>query len=198
MMIASGGGFVVLIIMVIVLMAGMFGSAFGFLFSNETPKTEENMSVNSAVNFLDKEIEDEIAFIKATTDYDTMRIENRNVVWREVLSVYAVITTNRENKFNIIEMTEDNYEKLSEIFWEVVEVEHYTETYKVRYTTTDENGNKVTKTKTKTRLIINVKALSLEEMMKLYDMNKSERKQVEEMMDGQFDEMWNAILIESN
>lgn len=177
-------------------MAGMFGSAFGFLFSNETPKTEENMSVNSAVNFLDKEIEDEIAFIKATTDYDTMRIENRNVVWREVLSVYAVITTNRENKFNIIEMTEDNYEKLSEIFWEVVEVEHYTVTYKVRYTTTDENGNKVTKTKTKTRLIINVKALSLEEMMELYDMNKSERKQVEEMMDGQFDEMWNGILIE--
>lgn len=175
-------------------MAGMFGSAFGFLFSNETPKTEENMSVNSAVNFLDKEIEDEITFIKATTDYDTMRIENRNVVWREVLSVYAVITTNRENKFNIIEMTEDNYEKLSEIFWEVVEVEHYTETYKVRYTTTDENGNKVTKTKTKTRLIINVKSLSLEEMMELYDMNKSEKKQVEEMMDGQFDEMWNTIL----
>lgn len=180
--------------MIIVLMAGMFGSAFGFLFSNETPKTEENMSVNSAVNFLDKEIEDKIALIKATTDYDTMRIENRNVVWREVLSVYAVITTNRETKFNIMEMKEHNYKKLSEIFWNVVEVEHYTETYKVRYTTTDENGNQVTKTKTKTRLIINVKALTLEEMMDEYDMNRSERKQVEEMMDGQFNEMWNAIL----
>ena len=194
MLAASGGGFAVLVIMIIVLMAGMFGSAFGFLFSNETPKTEENMSVNSAVNFLDKEIEDKIALIKATTDYDTMRIENRNVVWREVLSVYAVITTNRETKFNIMEMKEHNYKKLSEIFWNVVEVEHYTETYKVRYTTTDENGNKVTKTKTKTRLIINVKALTLEEMMDEYDMNRSERKQVEEMMDGQFNEMWNAIL----
>lgn len=194
MLAASGGGFAVLVIMIIVLMAGMFGSAFGFLFSNETPKTEENMSVNSAVNFLDKEIEDKIALIKATTDYDTMRIENRNVVWREVLSVYAVITTNRETKFNIMEMKEHNYKKLSEIFWNVVEVEHYTETYKVRYTTTDENGNQVTKTKTKTRLIINVKALTLEEMMDEYDMNRSERKQVEEMMDGQFNEMWNAIL----
>ena len=38
----------------------MFGSAFGFLFSNETPKTEESMSVNSAVNFLDNEIDEEI------------------------------------------------------------------------------------------------------------------------------------------
>ena len=128
----------------------MFGSAFGFLFSNETPKTEESMSVNSAVNFLDNEIDEEIVRIKSSTDYDTVRIDNRSVVWREVLSVYTVVTTNRENKFNIMEMNNQNYEKLSEIFWEVVEVEHYTENYKVRYTTTDENGNKVTKTKTKT------------------------------------------------
>lgn len=175
----------------------MFGSAFGFLFSNETPKTEESMSINSAVSFLDNEIDEEIASIKSSTDYDTVRIENRNVVWREVLSVYTVVTTNRENKFNIMEMNNQNYDKLSEIFWEVVEIENYTENYKVRYTTTDENGNKVTKTKTKTRLIINVKAMSIEEMMEHYNMSKSEKKQVEQMMDGQFDEMWNAILIES-
>ena len=197
MIIASGGGFVLIILVIILLIAGMFGSAFGFLFSNETPKTEESMSVNSAVNFLDNEIDEEIVRIKSSTDYDTVRIDNRSVVWREVLSVYTVVTTNRENKFNIMEMNNQNYEKLSEIFWEVVEVEHYTENYKVRYTTTDENGNKVTKTKTKTRLIINVQAMSIEEMMEHYNMSKSEKKQVEQMMDGQFDEMWNAILIES-
>lgn len=194
MIIASGGGFVLIILVIILLIAGMFGSAFGFLFSNETPKTEESMSVNSAVNFLDNEIDEEIVRIKSSTDYDTVRIDNRSVVWREVLSVYTVVTTNRENKFNIMEMNNQNYEKLSEIFWEVVEVEHYTENYKVRYTTTDENGNKVTKTKTKTRLIINVQAMSIEEMMEHYNMSKSEKKQVEQMMDGQFDEMWNAIL----
>ena len=194
MIIASGGGFVLIILVIILLIAGMFGSAFGFLFSNETPKTEESMSVNSAVNFLDNEIDEEIVRIKSSTDYDTVRIDNRSVVWREVLSVYTVVTTNRENKFNIMEMNNQNYEKLSEIFWEVVEVEHYTENYKVRYTTTDENGNKVTKTKTKTRLIINVQAMSIEEMMEHYNMSKSEKKQVEQMMDGQFDEMWNGIL----
>ena len=197
MIIASGGGFILIILVIILLIAGMFGSAFGFLFSNETPKTEESMSVNSAVNFLDNEIDEEIVRIKSSTDYDTVRIDNRSVVWREVLSVYTVVTTNRENKFNIMEMNNQNYEKLSEIFWEVVEVEHYTENYKVRYTTTDENGNKVTKTKTKTRLIINVKAMSIEEMMEHYNMSKSEIKQVEQMMDRQFDDMWNAILIES-
>lgn len=197
MIIASGGGLVLIILVIILLIAGMFGSAFGFLFSNETPKTEESMSVNSAVNFLDNEIDEEIARIKSSTDYDTVRIDNRNVVWREVLSVYTVVTTNRENKFNIMEMNNQNYDKLSEIFWEVVEIENYTENYKVRYTTTDENGNKVTKTKTKTRLIINVKAMSIEEMMEHYNMSKSEKKQVEQMMDRQFDDMWNAILIES-
>ena len=143
---------------------------------------------------INNEIDEEISRIKSSTDYDTVRIDNRSVVWREVLTIYTVITTNRENKFNIMEMNEHNYEKLSEIFWEVVDVEYYTEKYKVRYTTTDENGNKVTKTKTKTRLIINVQAMSLEEMMEHYNMSKSEERQVEQMMDGQFDEMWNTIL----
>ena len=68
----------------------MFGSAFGFLFSNETPKTEESMSVNSAVNFLDNEIDEEIVRIKSSTDYDTVRIDNRSVAWREILTIYAV------------------------------------------------------------------------------------------------------------
>lgn len=194
MLIASGGGFVVIIITIVLIIAGMFGSAFGFLFSDETPKTEENISVNSAVNFLDEEINDAISDIKANVDYDSIRIENRSIVWREVLSIYAVITTNREIKFNIMEMDNHNYDKLSEIFWEVVEVDYHTEKYKVSYVTTDSEGNKVTKTKTKTRLIINVESLSLEEMMEHYNMNESEKKQVEEMMKGQFDEMWNEIL----
>ena len=194
--IIAGGGIAIIIIIIAVIVAGMFGSAFGLLFSNETPKTEENMSVNSAVNFLDQEIEDKISLIKATTDYDSLRIENRSVVWREVLSVYAVITTNRENKFDIMRMDDYNYDKLKEIFWEVVEINHYTETYKVRVVTTDADGNKVIKTKTKTRLIINVEALTLDEMMEYYNMNKSEKKQVDEMMNGQFDEMWNLILLD--
>ena len=194
MLIASGGGFVVIIITIVLIIAGMFGSAFGFLFSDETPKTEENISVNSAVNFLDEEINDAISDIKANVDYDSIRIENRSIVWREVLSIYAFITTNREIKFNIMEMDNHNYDKLSEIFWEVVEVDYHTEKYKVSYVTTDSEGNKVTKTKTKTRLIINVESLSLEEMMEHYNMNESEKKQVEEMMKGQFDEMWNEIL----
>lgn len=194
MLIASGGGFVVIIITIVLIIAGMFGSAFGFLFSDETPKTEENISVNSAVNFLDEEINDAISDIKANVDYDSIRIENRSIVWREVLSIYAVITTNREIKFNIMEMDNHNYDKLSEIFWEVVEVDYHTEKYKVSYVTTDSEGNKVTKTKTKTRLIINVESLSLEEMIEHYNMNESEKKQVEEMMKGQFDEMWNEIL----
>lgn len=192
--IISGGSFVLVILIIILLIAAMFGSAFGFLFSNEIPKTEESIPINSAVKSLEDEIAEKIEKIKSKTDYDTVRIDKKEITWREVLSVYTVVTTNRENKFNIMEMNSNNYEKLSEIFWEVVEVEHYKEKYKVRYTTTDKNGNKVTKRKTKTRLIINVKVMSLEEMMEHYNMSKSEKKQVNEMMDEQFDEMWNVIL----
>ena len=193
----SGGGIAIMIVILAVLVAGMFGSAFGFLFSDETPKTEENMSINSAVNILDNEIDEKISHIKETTDYDSVRIENRSVVWKDVLAIYSVITTNREKNFDILKMDEHNYDKLSEIFWEVVEVEYHTEKYTVRVVTTDADGNKVVKTKTKTRLIINVQAMSLEQMKEHFNMSKSEKKQVDEMMDSQFDEMWNMILDEN-
>ena len=42
---------------------------------------------------------------------------------------------------NEVEM--NNYKKLSEIFWEVAEVEHYTEKYTVRVDSTDKNGNNI-------------------------------------------------------
>ena len=142
---------------------GMFGSAFELFFSDEQPETEENMSVNLAVMFLDKEI-------------------------------YAVITTNRETKFNIMNIDNKSYEKLKEILWKVVEIDYHIEKYRVSYVTADSDGNKITKTRTKKKLIINVECLSLDKMMDLYKMNKSERKQVEEMMNGQFDEMWEEIL----
>lgn len=128
-------------------------------------------------------------------DYDTVRIDNRSVAWREILTIYAVVTTNREKQFNILEMNNYNYKKLSEIFWEVVEVEHYTEKYTVRVVSTDKNGNKVTKTKTRTRLIINVKVMELEEMIEQFNMNKSEKNQVYEMMNEKYDEMWEGILM---
>ena len=104
-------------------------------------------------------------------------------------------TTNREKQFNILEMNDYNYKKLSEIFWEVVEVEHYTEKYTVRVVSTDKNGNKVTKTKTRTRLIINVKVMELEEMIEHFNMNKSEKNQVYEMMNEKYDERWDGILV---
>lgn len=192
MLLVSSGG-VVLIIIIIVIIASIFGSALGFLFSNETPQTEENIPISSAIDYLEKELEEKITTITQDTDYDTLEVKNKDVAWKEVLTIYAVITTNRETNFNIMQMDKQNYQKLSEIFWNVVEVEHYTETYKVKVVTTNADGNKVVKTKTKIRLIIDAKAMSLEEMMEYYDMSTSERKQVEEMTSSQFDGMWEKI-----
>lgn len=152
------------------------------------------MPISSAIDYLEKELEEKIATVKQNTDYDTLEVKNKDVAWKEVLTIYAVITTNRETTFNIMKMDEQNYQKLSEIFWNVVEVEHYTETYKVKVVTTNADGNKVVKTKTKTRLVIDVQVMSLEEMMEYYNMSKSERKQIEEMTSSQFDEMWEKVM----
>ena len=176
------------------MVGGMFGSAFGFLFSNETHKTEENMSVKAAIKLLEDEIENKIEKLKEKTDYDSIRIENKKVAWKEILSIYAVVTTNRENKIDITNMNQENYEKLEKIFWKVVEIEHNKEKYKVTVTTTDKDGNTEYKTKTKTRLILNVKCMTLEEMMDCYKMDRSEREQVKEMMSEELEEMWEGVM----
>ena len=84
----SGGSLVISIVIIVVMVGGMFGSAFGFLFSNETHKTEENMSVKAAIKLLEDEIENKIEKLKEKTDYDSIRIENKKVAWKEILSIY--------------------------------------------------------------------------------------------------------------
>lgn len=60
------------------------------------------------------DLEDKIRTIRIETTCDSAQVKNVN--YKEIMAVYSVLMTNREKDFNIIEMNEENYKKLQEIY----------------------------------------------------------------------------------
>jgi cell wall-associated NlpC family hydrolase len=95
---------------------------------------------------------------------------------------YNVIDDNAEQ---MVVLSKKQINKLNDVFWDMntvtSEIETFTE--KKTYTTTDEDGNTVTKTKTITKRIktIYVDCLSSEEIAAAYHFNKTQLRVLEEM-----------------
>lgn len=194
--IISGGTIAVIIIIILALVAGIFCSAFGMFFSNEVEQTDETITISQAMSDLENEVEDEIDEIIDDVNHNSLRLRRTPIPWKDILSIYSIVTTNREDKYEIIEMNEKNYKKLREIFWDVVSIDYETERYTVTVTSTDSDGNTVKKKKRRTRLIIYVEYLTLEEMIDMYNLNKEEKKQMDELQSEEYEEFWKMILNE--
>ena len=191
----AGGGFALFLVIIVLLIAGFLGSAIGMFFTNETNTSETSISINSAITNLNDGLNQEIKEIKDNTNYDSVRTEKDEIDYKKIMALYSVVMTNRENNFNITEMNEENYERLQEIYDSVVDIDYHTEKYTVKVTKTDEDGNKTTHTESRTRLIINVDCLDIDEMIEKFDMNSKEEIQFREMIDEKYDEMWEKIIL---
>ena len=190
--IAAGGSMAVIIIVILAIIAGVFCSAFGMFFTDE--ENEDNISIITAMERLENEIDEEVEEIKDSVSYNSFRMEDSEINWKDILTVYSVYTTNREEFHDITVMNLENYEKLREIFWKVVDVDYRTEKYTVTVTSTDSEGNKVKKKKRRTRLIVTVECMELSEMIKVFRLNDEEKRQIEEIQRNEYDEMWDVIL----
>ena len=190
--IAAGGSMAVIIIVILAIIAGVFCSAFGMSFTNE--ENEDSISIITAMERLENEIDEEVEEIKDNVSYNSFRMEDSEINWKDILTVYSVYTTNREEFHDITVMNLENYEKLREIFWKVVDVDYTTEKYTVTVTSTDSEGNTVKKKKRRTRLIVTVECMELSEMIKVFRLNDEEKRQIVEIQRNEYDEMWDMIL----
>lgn len=186
----SGAGLVVIILIIIIMIAGLFGSCMGMFFSNEVEKAENEMTINQAMQSLENEVDEKISEIKEDVRHNTSRIVTRNINWKDILTIYSVVSTNREKDLNIMTIGEKEYKQLNKVFFNVVEIDYEVEKYRV--TVYHSDGTK--STKTKRRLLIYVDAMSLEEMIKEYNLKNKEKVQVYEMQKEDYNEMWEVIL----
>lgn len=195
--IAAGGWIAVVVILVICLIAMIIGSCFGIFFSSED--SGSGMTMQSVVQEINTEYQGKMDEIKASHTYDVLEMSGSRAVWKEVLAIYAVKTTNDPDNAQEV-ATMDNAKKqiLKDIFWEMnaISSSMETKTETVIETSDDGNGNIVETevTVTQTYLYITVSHKTADEMATQYGFSEDQKEQLAELLADENNSLWTGVL----
>lgn len=194
--IAAGGWVAVVIIVVICLIAAVV-ACFGIFFSSEDTGSERTMQM--VVQEINQEYQTELDNIKASVTYDTLEMSGSMAVWPEVLSVYSVkVTSNPDNPQEVATITDEKEQILRDIFWEMSTITHSTTTEEVTVIieTDDGNGNileeEVTETRTTLHIVVTHK--SADDMALQYNFNADQNEHLDALLEEGTASMWAAVL----
>lgn len=193
-LIVAGGIIAVVVILLICLIGLFLISPFGLFFSNESQVTEESITLSYAMEKLNDEVEEEIEEIKEKVSHNSYRLDTFDINWKEILTYYAVTSSNREVTSSLINMNEKEYKRLEKVFWNVVDIDYRTEKYTKTVTKTDKDGNVTKKKVSRKRLIVEVTTKTKAEVNDEYDFTESELKQIEELLSEEYDELWDNLI----
>ena len=164
---------------------------FGIFFTNDTATSVGNISVGSALTRLEEQVDDEIEDIKDSVSYDKVVVDKETIWWKDIVAIYAVIASNRDG-IDVANMDDRAFNKLKEIFDDVVDVDYETSTYYVIHVHTV-NGEQVREREARTRLEINVTCKTFDDMVGMYGFSDAERNQALLLLSQEYDEMWEKI-----
>lgn len=199
--IVAGGPTALIIIIVICLIAVVGGTCFGIFLSNDKT-TGTKITMTEAISQLTAEHYNKITETKSNYTYDSMEVEGSDsmtINWKDVLAVYAVkTTTSTENAYEVVTMDDVKMDLLRTVISDMNQISCVVEQRQVSETVTekDSNGNTVTKTKTVTKNILKVtiKRLTVDEIIAQYNFNEDQKKQLNGLMDSDYDDLWNEII----
>ena len=194
--IAAGGWVAVVVVVVICLVALIACSCFGIFFSSEDTGSEKTM--RQVIQEINLDYQNELDAIKDSVAYDALEMSGSCAVWPEVLSIYAVKTTSDpDNPQEVATITPEKEQLLKDLFWEMNEITHRTETRTetVIVETDDGNGNILEEEvqETITTLYITVSHKTADEMAAQYGFNEDQKQQLAELL-AQDSSMWAAVL----
>jgi len=203
------GGWVVLLIILIICMLGMIvGSAYGIFAGNDVSEaTDGNTSrdLRTAVSTINSEYYNKIQGIRNgvenlenTTIYINGEIGAMAGVWQDVLAVYAVDTAHGETPTMAIDFDASKTQHLKEIFWSMVSISYSVIERPVEeeQEVTDENGNTTTETVEVIYrdLKIYVKTKNASQAATMYSFDAEQNKILTEMMSEQFTKSWSDLI----
>ena len=194
--IAAGGFVSVVIIIIICIIALIAGSCFGIFFIGED--TGGDITLQTVISEINKEYEAKITEIKNSNTYDVLEMSG-NVVWPEVLSVYAVkIAGDPNDPQEVVSMDENKKRVLTDIFWAMNAITYSTETKteNVVTETDDGNGNIVQTytTLTKTYLYVTVLHKTMGEIVDEYKFNEEQKECLTELLQEKNKSLWKDII----
>ena len=195
--IAAGGWVAILVVVVICLIGLIVGSSFGIFFSSED--TGSSQTMQEVVREVNDEYLARLDEIKASTTYDELEMSGARAVWPEVLAIYAVKTTTApDNPQEVASITDEKKELLKDIFWQMNEISHETDTVSETeiVESDDGNGNIVEEEVpvTNTYLYITVDHKTAEEMAEELNFNDDQMAQLEALLADDNNSLWTTVL----
>ena len=171
----AGGWVAFLIIILLCLVGALVGSIYGVFFINE--KLDNDITMNMVISEINTDISNKVEEIKKNNPNDECIINTNISNWKEILAFYSVSNNNDEGFiFDDKAITE-----IKRLFWEFNAIEHNIK---------EENkDNKLRKI-----LYINIKSKSLEEMENKYKLSLSQKEEIKELLDDEFNAMWSEVI----
>ena len=195
--IAAGGWITVTVCVIICLSGLVVGSCFGIFFSGEDSGTGQ--TVRTAVREINEDYEARLDSIKENIPYDTLEMSGSRAVWPEVLSIYAVkTTTDPNNAMDVASMDDSRKAILKDIFWQMNEISHRTESKTDIVITETDDGNgsieETITTVTRTTLYIMVSHKTAAEMADYLNFTAEQQEQLAELLADENNSLWAAVL----
>jgi len=202
MAIAAGGWVAVIIIIVVAVIALIFGSAFGIFFSDEAGDgipisqtvTEINAEFQAKINAKIDSLSsggsyDEVKVVyEGDVDGDSATVNN----WTDVLTVFAVKCMG-EN-VEVMTITQDKVDELKNVFNEMNKLSTRTKTETVETTIIADDGEEETVTRTTLIIYVRVNSLTYEEGAATYSFTVEQIEIADEMMSPDYYALYAELL----
>ena len=133
------------------------------------------MKISAIIVEVSNDLDSKVEEIKKSNIYDNCNINTSISNWKEILAFYSVyaISNNKDS----ITLDKDKVSDIKRIFWEFNTINYRVDLNKILY--------------------IDINSKNLEEMMNNYNFSLNQKEEVNNLLNSEFDSMWNGIIYNS-
>lgn len=178
--IIAAGGWVAVLIIIIICMVGMIaGSVYGIFFSKELKGKNGEVTIGYVSLMLETEMNAKITGIKAINlPYGGCEVIQNKAPWRDILAVYAVRANGGNNQQEVMTLDKNREKLLRDTYWDMNVI----------------SWNKTLDREKLLKLTITIRGKSVQEISNQYKFNDEQRKMLDEILNGKYDEAWNNAI----
>ena len=127
----AAGGWVVIVIVLVIFMAGMLiASPFGIFFAGGS-NAPDAVSPSAAVAQINGELADRLADLQEDGTYDRLEVQGQPPAWSDVLAVFAAKTAGAEDGMDVAVLDPQRMDLLRTVFWDMTKITTTAETVEI-------------------------------------------------------------------
>lgn len=127
----AAGGWVVIVIVLVIFMAGMLiASPFGIFFADGS-NAPDAVSPSAAVAQINGELADRLADLQEDGTYDRVEVQGQPPAWSDVLAVFAAKTAGAEDGMDVAVLDPQRMDLLRTVFWDMTKITTTAETVEI-------------------------------------------------------------------